>query len=137
MVWFFNSLSKGSPLKPAENLAYISVIPKLGKDPSKVSNYRPILLINNDLKIMMKILSNRMASFIGSYVHKDPVEFIPGRQGPDRIRRAVDNISLLNSGWDGGAPQEGFLLFLDLQKGLQHHHLALPVCHTRKRGIWD
>lgn len=116
MVRLFNSLSKGSSLDPAANLAFISVIPKPGKDSSEVCNYRPISLINNDLKILTKVLSNRLASFIGSYVHKDQVGFIPGRQGPDQVRRAVDVVSLLNSGWDGGPPQEGFLLSIDLQK---------------------
>ncbi|XP_077327769.1 vomeronasal type-2 receptor 1-like [Lithobates pipiens] len=62
---------QNSPIDPASNLAYISVIPKPGKDQSLVSNCRPISLINNDLKIMTKILSNRLGSFIGSYVHKD------------------------------------------------------------------
>lgn len=100
LAGFFISLSKGSPLDPTANLAYISVIPKTGKDPSEVSNYRLISLINNDLKIMTNILSNRLASFIGLYVHKDQMVFIPGRQGLDQIGRAVDTISLMKSGWD-------------------------------------
>lgn len=57
-----------------------------------------------------------MCTFISSYVHKDQVGIIPGRQGPDQIRRAIDVISLLHSRWDGGTPQEGFLLSTDLQK---------------------
>lgn len=65
---------------------------------------------------MTQILSNRLGSFMGSYVHKEQVGFIPGRQGPDQIRRAVDIISLLKSGWDGNPAQEGFLLSIDLQK---------------------
>lgn len=40
---------------------------------------------------------------------------IPGRQGPDQMR-ALDFISLLKSGWDRGLPQEGFLLYIDLQR---------------------
>lgn len=36
--------------------------------------------------------------------------------GPDQIRRAIDVISLLKSGWNSGSPQEGYLLSLDLQK---------------------
>lgn len=65
---------------------------------------------------MTKILSNHLASFIGSYVQKDQVGFIPGRQGPDQIRRAVDLISLMKSSCDGGSPQKGFLLSIDFQK---------------------
>lgn len=116
LVQLFNSLNKDCPLDSTANLAYIMVIPKPGKDQCLVSNYRPISLINNDLKIMTKIISNRLGSFIGSYVHKDLVGFIPGRQGLDQIRRAIDIISLLKSGWDGNPAQEGFLLSIDLQK---------------------
>lgn len=49
-------------------------------------------------------------------MHKDQVGFIPGRQGPDQIRRAIDIISILRSSWDGVEPQEGLLLSIDLQK---------------------
>lgn len=68
------------------NTAFISVIPKPEKDGSKVGNYRPISLINNDIKIMTKILETKMSSFIAKYLHKDLVGFIPGRQGLDQVR---------------------------------------------------
>lgn len=42
--------------------------------------------------------------------------FILGRQGTDQIPRAKYLISLLQSHWDGGPQQEGFLLLLDIQK---------------------
>lgn len=87
---------------------------KPGKDASDVSNYRPISLINKDLKIMIKSHAVRLSSFIAMYIHKDQV--IPGRQGPDQTRRAIDLISLLHYRWDKGAPQDGFLLSIDLQK---------------------
>lgn len=80
---FFNPLSKGTPIGNQLNMVYISIIPKPEKDSSQIGNYRPISLINNDLKILTKILANRLASFIGLYIHKDQVGFIPGRQGPD------------------------------------------------------
>lgn len=65
---------------------------------------------------MTKVLSNRLASYIVSYVHKHQVRFVPGRQGPDQIRRAVNMVFLLNLSWDGGTPQKGFLSSIDLQK---------------------
>lgn len=80
-----------------------------------MGNYRPISLVNNDLKILAKILSNRLASFKGNYIHKDQVGFMPGRQGPDQIWRAIDVISLMKLGWDESSPQEGYLLSLELQ----------------------
>lgn len=73
-------------------LQIIPVIPKLGKDHS---NCRPISLINNDLYMLTKIMVNRLSAFISRFVHKDQMGFIPGRQGPDEIHRAVVVISLL------------------------------------------
>lgn len=98
MAKFFNTKAKGSPLDPQLNTAYITVIPKPNKNPEEVENYRPISLINNDLKILTKILANHLASFIGRYIHKDQVGFILGRQGPDQIRRAIDVASSLRVG---------------------------------------
>lgn len=92
------------------------MIPKPGKDSSEIGNNRPISLINNNLKLLTKILANCLTSFIASYIHKDQVGFIPGQKGPDQIRRGIDVVSLFQSGWDGGHPQEGFLLSIDLQK---------------------
>lgn len=72
-----------------------------------MGNYRLVSLVNNDLKILSKLLANRLASFISNYIHKDQVGFIPGRQGPDPIRRVIGVISLMKSGWGifpGGLP---------------------------------
>lgn len=99
-TWLGCSLWDGALLGTDLNSAYISVIPKPGKDTSEVGNYRPISLINNDIKIMSKILANRVARFIPAYIHRDQVGFIPGRQGLDQIRRTIDIISLLKSQWD-------------------------------------
>lgn len=109
-------LHTSHPFDKHLNSAFISVIPKPNKDRGEVENYRPISLNNNDMKILTKILANRMASSIGLYAHKDQVGFIPGRQGLDQIRRVIDIISLLQMEWDKGRHQEGLLLSTDLQK---------------------
>lgn len=130
---FFNELRKGTLLDKSLNLAFISVIPKPSKDPSLVANYRFISLINNNLKILKKILADRIYAFIGLYDHKHQVGFIPGRQGPDQIRRAIKIICLLNSQWDGGPPQTGFLLSLDLQKAF---YAWLFLMHILKSWVF-
>lgn len=91
MANFFNAKTLGSPVDPQLNTVYIPVIPKPDNNQEKVGNYRPISLINNDLKILTKILAIRLPSFISRYIHKNQVGFIPRRQGPDQIRRAIDN----------------------------------------------
>lgn len=57
--------------------SYISLIPKPDKDYLECSNYRPITLLNTDLKIFTKILSNRLSLWLPQMVHKDQVGFVP------------------------------------------------------------
>jgi len=48
------------------NTAYISLIPKSNKDHTQCSNYRPISLINVDLKIIIKAVTGRLESVMST-----------------------------------------------------------------------
>lgn len=50
--------TKGNPFDTQLNSAFITVIPKPDKDLGEVNNYRPISLINKDLKIMTKVMAD-------------------------------------------------------------------------------
>ncbi|XP_077349970.1 glutathione S-transferase P 1-like [Lithobates pipiens] len=56
--------------------AHIKVIPKEDKDASLVTNYRPISLINVDVKIYVKILANRLLPLLPSLISLDQLLFI-------------------------------------------------------------
>lgn len=113
---FFNAIRIGNSLSLHENEALIQVIPKPGKDHGDPANYRPISLINVDIKLMTKVLATRMNSFLAKYIHPDQVGFVPNRQAPDQTRRAIDIIAALNSNWDNLGPRRGMILSLDLCK---------------------
>lgn len=49
--------------------AQIAVMPKPGKDPQKVEAYRPILLLNHDMKLFASVLARRLNMIIADYIH--------------------------------------------------------------------
>jgi hypothetical protein len=56
------------------------LIPKPHKDPTKDENFRPISLININVKIFNKILVNRIQEHNKTIIHYDEVGFTPGIQ---------------------------------------------------------
>lgn len=69
------------------------------KDHGDCANYRPILLINFDLKIMTKILATRINSFLSKYIHPDQVGFIPNRQASDQTHHRYHICTEFGLGW--------------------------------------
>lgn len=86
----FNSLSPSNPLTRAMLEAHIVVISKDGKDSSQTGHYRPISLLNVDIKIFSKILANRLLPLLPSIVSQDQVGFIPGREARDNTCKAIN-----------------------------------------------
>lgn len=74
------------------NSANISLLLKPEKDPTLPSSYRPISLINVDLKIISKALANRIEKITPHIIHPDQTGFIKGRHSTNNTRRLINLI---------------------------------------------
>lgn len=79
-------------LPDSMNEALIVLIPKPGKDPLYLELYRPISLLQSDIKILAKILALRLNKVVSSLVHSDQTGFMPAKNTTFNTRRLFMNI---------------------------------------------
>jgi hypothetical protein len=81
------------------------------KDPTEISNYRPITLLNTDYKILTKIMATQLMKEAQKLVHEDQAGFIPKRLIFNHIRlaRAIINYAEI-------AEEDGAIIALDQEK---------------------
>ncbi|KAM8966813.1 ATPase family AAA domain-containing protein 2-like [Pelodytes ibericus] len=107
----FNSFANKNPI-PGELLkANIITIPKEGKDLELVSSFRPISLLNTDIKVYSAVLAERIKKLLPLIIHRDQTGYVPGRSSTDNVRRLINVLDYVKK---KGAP---FLtLSLDAEK---------------------
>lgn len=76
--------------------ALIVALPKPGKDPVMPQNFRPISLLNNDLKLYARLLANRLVDLLPSLIHLEQSGFTKGRQTADAMSCLINIIHTAN-----------------------------------------
>jgi hypothetical protein len=75
----------------AINTSFITLVPKISS-PSTVNDFRPISLINCIVKVITKVLGDRLQSTIIPLVHKNQYGFIKSRTIHDCLAWAIEFI---------------------------------------------
>lgn len=103
------------------NLTILTVLPKPNKDSTLCSSYRPLSILNEDIKIFAKVLASRMEKHMTKLIHHDHTGFIRSHKAADNICRPLH---VLHFSRDINSPCA--VLFLDSKKafdGLEWDYL--------------
>jgi len=89
----------------------ITLIPKKGKNPKKLQNWRPITLLNTDYKILTKYLAYYIKNYLTEIINYNQKGFLAGRFIGENINNAFSLIEYCRTN-----NIAGLLLFLDYNK---------------------
>ena len=105
----YQEIFEKKSLTPSQKEALVTMIYKKG-DEAEISNYRPISLLNLDLKILSKILSNRLRQVLPEIISQDQKQ-VRGRTIQENTQFMVDIIYYLQNTRNKGA-----ILLFDQEK---------------------
>ena len=107
LLQIYDNSFKNEELPYTQYMAIITLLYKKGQR-EDITNWRPISLLNVDVKILSKILAERLKRVLPELIHVDQRGCIKGRHIGENIRLVEDVINAYDS--------EELILLLDQQK---------------------
>ena len=114
-----HSFFQGEPLPLSYTCTNIALIPKV-ESPSTWSEYRPISLCNNSIKIITKVMNDKLAPFLPDLISGNQSGFVKGKA-------IADNILLTQE----------LVHFLDVKKGPSNLVLKLDMMKAYEKIEWS
>lgn len=100
--------------------AYIVTIPKPGKKHTTLTNFRPISLLNTDIKIYTAILALKLLPILPSLINPNQTGFTSSRQVSDTTRRIINILHYSRT-----HRTTSLLLALDAEKAFNRVHWGI------------
>jgi hypothetical protein len=122
---------EGSICLESINDSYVTLIPK-HSSPTSVGDYRPISLLNTSMKILTKLLANRLQLVITSLIHQNQYGFLKGRTIQDCLAWAFEYISICHK-----SGKEMVILNLDFEKAFDKLEHAAIIDILKHKGFGD
>lgn len=108
----FADASAAPCLSESQRRGVITLLHKGGdKPPDEVASYRPITLLNGDVKLLARVLVGRMAPALECVVDQTQTAFLPGRWIGDNVLFHLEEVDHCQA---EGVP--GCVVFLDFEK---------------------
>ena len=112
-------------LAPSHRVSYLRLIPKVGKDLSKLTNWRPITLSNCDHKLITKCYSVRLSKVLNDHIDQLQTAYLKGRLINDNIRSLVMAINTAQE----DPNVDGLIVALDAKKAFDSvEHSYIEQC---------
>jgi len=127
----FNRVMRTGVMPISWHKNILVLIPKKEENLEELGSWRPISLVNSDVKIFMKILADRLNSICGKLITNGQQGFIKGRQITDAV---LDIITTLRN--KRNATDLGWLVLIDQAKAFDrvNHTYLEAVLRQMKFG---
>jgi hypothetical protein len=113
LVKSFNESYSEQKIAISQRQGIITCIPKEGKSKYSLKNWRPITLLNVDLKICSAAISNRLKTVFVDLISQTQKVFLKGRYIGECTRLIFDLIEKME---EDDIPGLGLLVLLDFEK---------------------